>query len=302
MNDLKNIISKYNFNVNKYKKKGNLHILDTNKGVFCLKKKKRKDISDVLAYLKAKQFNNILEFLSDEDDEYEITRYIQEINLLDEDKAMEAIYLISMLHNKTTFYKSISLDEVKCFYEKQTDNIANLKSYFDNLCYIFDEKLFISPSQYLFIRNITVLYNALDYSKYYIDKWYNIMKNKTTKRVAMNHNNLDLSHVISSDNTYFINWNKATIDVPIMDLYIFFRNNFLNIDVCALFDVYTSKYQLLKEEYFLLFSLLLIPLNFEFIDCEIENTKMVYDNYKYLSTILSFVSKYDLENNKEKCY
>lgn len=302
MNDLKEIITKYGFIVNKYKKTGNIHILDTNKGVFCLKKKKRKDINNVISYLKAKQFNNILEFLSDESDDYEVTRYIQEVTLPDEDKAMEAIYLISMLHNKTTFYKSISLDEVKCFYEKQTDNITSLKSYFDNLCYIFDENAFMSPSQYLFVRNITVLYNALDYSKHYIDKWYNVMKNKTTKRVVMNHNNLDLTHIISSEHTYFINWNNASYDTPIMDLYMFFRTNFLHIDICALFEVYISKYQLFKEEYFLLFSMLLIPLNFEFIDCEIENTKMVYDNYKYLSQVLSFVSKNNLENNKEKCY
>lgn len=298
MNDLKEIIKKYGFAVNKYKRVGNLHILYTDKGNFCLKKKKRQDIADIISYLKAKHFNNVLEFLSDENDEFEVTRYISEVPLLNEDKAMEAIYLISMLHNKTTFYKSISLDEVKCFYEQKVDEITNLKSYFDNLCYIFDENLFMSPSQYLFVRNITILYNALDYSKYYIDKWYNIMKNKTTKRVVMNHNNLELSHVISSDNTYFINWNEASIDVPIMDLYKFFRNNFLLIDICSLFQVYTSKYQLFKEEYYLLFSLLLIPLNFEFLDCEIENTKMVYDNYKYLSSVLSFISKNNLENNK----
>ena len=37
---------------------------------------------------------------------------------------------------------------------------------------------------------------------------------------------------------------------------------------------------------------------FEFLDCEIENTKMVYDNYKYLSSVISFISKNNLENNK----
>ena len=298
MNDLRNIIKKYNFNIKKYKKIGNVHILCTNNGTYCLKERKRKDIKKIIEYLKAKQFHNILDIKSDDRDDFEITDYIEEVPFLKEDKAMEAVYLISMLHNKTTFYKSISLDEVKCFYENHIDKIIDLRNYIDNLCYSFDENLFLSSSQYLFIKNITILFNSLDYSKHYIEKWYNIVKNKTSKRVVMNHNNLDLSHIIIGNKPYIINWNKASIDSPVMDLYSLFKKNFLDININSLFNVYTSKYQLLKEEMFLLFSLLLLPEKIEFSDCEIHNTKIVYDHYKYLSSVMSFVSEYNLKYNK----
>ena len=296
MNELKKIIKKYRFNVKKYKKIGKTHIISTDNETYCLKRKERKDLDKILGYLKAKQFNNILNV--NQDDEYEFTNYIEELPILDEDKAMEAIYLMSMLHNKTTFYKSISLDDVKCFYENQIDKIVELKSYFDNLCYIYDSDLFLAPSKYLFIRNVTVLFNALDYSKIYINKWYDIAKNKNNKRVVMNHNNLELSHIIVSNNSYLLNWNKATIDTPIMDLFHFFKNNFLIININSLFKTYNSKYQLLPEELFLLFSLLLLPDKIEFSSNEINNTKEVYNIYKYLSNVMNFISEYDLKYNK----
>ena len=249
-------------------------------------------------YLKAKQFNNILDIECDDSDRFEITRYVEEVPFLIEDKAMEAVYLLSMLHNKTTFYKSISLDDVKCFYERHCDEIINLRDYFNNLCYIFDENLFLSPSNYLFIRNVTVIFNALDSSKYYIDKWYDIMKDKNSKRVVMNHNNLELSHIIIGDHPYIINWNNASVDSPVMDLYNFFRKNFFNINIESLFLVYNSKYQLTTDELFLLFSLLLLPLKVDFSGWEIENTKNVYDTYRYLDSVISFVSKYNLKYDK----
>ena len=296
MNELKKIIRKYGFNVKKYKQNGKIHIISTDSGTYCIKKKQREDLDKILSYLKAKQFNNILNV--NQDDEYEITNYIEELPVLNEDKAMEAIYLMSMLHNKTTFYKSISLDDVKCFYENQVDKIIELKSYFDNLCYIYDSNLFLSPSQYLFIRNITVLFNALDYSKFYINKWYDIAKNKNSKRVAMNHNNLELSHIIMSNSSYILNWNHAKIDTPVMDLYRFFRKNFSYININSLFGVYSSKYQLLPEEVFLLFSHLLLPDKIEIASNEINNIKEIYDMYSYLSVVMDFISEYNLKYNK----
>lgn len=298
MNDLKDIIKKYNFCVKGYKRLGKVHILYTDKGVFCLKEKQRSDIKEVIEYLKAKQFNNVLDIECDNCDKFEITRYVEEVPFLLEDKAMEAIYLLSMLHNKTTFYKSISLDEVKCFYENVSDKIMELREYYNNLCYIFDENLFLSPSNYLFVRNVSVIFNSLDYSKYYIDKWYDIMKDKNSKRVVLDHNNLELSHIIIGDNPYIINWNKASIDTPVMDLYYFFRKNFLNINMESLFSAYNSKYQLSQDEMLLLFSLLLIPFKIELSNYEIENTKIVYDSYRYLSCVNSFVSKYNLKYDK----
>ena len=156
MNSTRDFSRKYNLSVNKHKIIGNRKILYTNKGIYSLKKKKRKDLNKIFDYLKAKQFNNILENKSDELDSYEVTDYIEEINFPIEEKAQEAIYLLSILHNKTTFYKNISLDEVKCFYEEHIEKINGVRNHIDNLCHLYDEDLFLSPSRYLFLRNITL--------------------------------------------------------------------------------------------------------------------------------------------------
>jgi len=298
MNNVRNFSRKYKISIKKYKMVGKTKILYTDNGTYCLKPKERKDINKVIDYLKTKQFNNILDFRSDDCDEYEITDYIEEIEVPKEEKAMEAIYLISMLHNKTTFYKNISLDEVKCFYEEHINKIKDIRNYIDNLCYMYDNNLFPSPSEYIFLRNVTLLYNSLDYSKHYINKWYEIMKNKSSRRIVMNHNNLDLSHLLIGKNPYLINWNNAILAPPVVDLCTFFKKNYQDINIQSLLGVYTSKYQLLQEEYFLLFALLLLPEKIELTEIEIENTRIIYNYYKYISLVLEFVSNYDLKCNK----
>lgn len=293
MNDIREIIDKYQFVVKKYKKKGNVHILDTDNGRFCLKKKCDNKVYETIKYLKSKHFNNFVDFYSEENDRFCITKYIDDDNLLKEDKAIELIYLISMLHNRTTFYKSISLDEVKCFYEEKINQLNDIRNYYDNLCYVFDNDVFISPSKYLLLRNISLIFKSVDYSKKYLDMWYEIMKNKKSKRVVLNHNNLDLSHILISGVSYLINWEKAYFDTPVVDLCHFFRKEFLNVDIKMLFNVYLSKYQFLKEEFCLLNSVLLIPFIIEFDNYEIENSKKVYELVCYLNYIKDFV----LENN-----
>lgn len=147
-----------------------------------------------------------------------MTPYINEIPMQDEDKATEMMYILSMLHNKTTFYKSISLDEVKCFYEDHVDKLLQIRNYYDNLCYMYDENKFLSPSEYLLIRNIAQIFNTIDLSKHFIELWYTIAKEKTSKRMSLNHNNLDLSHILVGDNSYLISWNRANFDSPVNDL------------------------------------------------------------------------------------
>ena len=48
MNELKKIIRKYGFNVKKYKQNGKIHIISTDSGTYCIKKKQREDLDKIL--------------------------------------------------------------------------------------------------------------------------------------------------------------------------------------------------------------------------------------------------------------
>lgn len=293
MNDVRKFLNKYELVIKKYRQYNNVFFIDTNDGKICLKKKKNNNVFDIIKYLKSRHFNNFLEFNSRENDDFYMTRFINDSILLEEDRAMELVYLVSLLHNRTTFYKSISLDEVKCFYEDKINEIERIKSYYDNLCYLYIDNVFLSPSKYLLIRNISLIFKSLDLSKKYLDMWYEIMKNKKSKRIVLNHNNLSLSHILVDNNSYLINWDNACFDVPIIDLCSFFKNEFLNIDIQTMFNVYFSKYQLFKEEICLLYCNLLICSKIEFFSSEIENCKNVYMLINYINKVNDFI----LENS-----
>ena len=299
MKKIKKIIDKYNFIVNKYNKFDNVYFLNTNIGHFCLKKKRDNKVFDTISYLKSKRFKNFLDIYSSEEDDFLITRFVDNKVFIKDDKAYELIYLVSMLHNCTTFYKSISLDEVKCFYEEKMKEIISLKNYYDNLCYVFDNDNFISPSRFLLLKNFSLIFLSLDLAVDYLNKWYDSMKEKCSRRIVLNHNHLDLSHILIEETSYLINWEYSSFDSPVVDLSYFFKSECLNVDIEILFDVYLSRYQLFVEEYYLLFVYLLIPKKIVFQDLEIDNTKYIYNLIGCVSLLYNFVLKNASRCNKK---
>ena len=113
MNNLSNIIKKIG-KVLKYEIIGNVVVVETKDGKYCIKKQKRMDIEDIHSYIKSKKYNNIIDIRII--DGYEITPFIKDFKMPLEDRLTEGIYLISLLHNKTTFYKKVSIDEIKEIY------------------------------------------------------------------------------------------------------------------------------------------------------------------------------------------
>ncbi len=268
---------------NKIEKIDNLTIIN---GRSCIKKG-NKDTIDILNYLKSKDFNNYI------DTKYEkgnlIRQYIEEIKISDEDKISELMYIISLLHNKTTFYKNMSLDEIKEYYETETDKIIENKMFYEKLCEKNDSNLFMPPSMNLLVDKISLFLISFDTSKYYLDKWYSIIKDKKRKRVVMNHNNLKISNFIVGEYPYLINWDNSIIDSPVIDIVSLFKNNYKIIDMEDLSNLYNSKYQLLEEEKYLLYSKLFKVEKLELSNNEILNTRNVYNKVLYLERITEFL-------------
>ena len=145
---------------------------------------------------------------------------------------------------------------------------------------------------FLLIRNISLILISLDKSKYYLDKWYELIKNKNSIRKVINHNYLKVSNLLTGDNSYLINWYKSIKDSPIYDIESLFKENFKIIDMVDIFDIYRSKYQLLEEEIYLLATRLLLIDKLNPIKSDYINTIEVRKKIDYLSKANSFLKHY----------
>lgn len=300
MNDLRKVTEKYHFHIHGVKRQGNVEILNTDSGRYVLKKKRRDDLKDIFRYLKGRQFLNFVDSISDEEDEYDIYPYYENSFLTEEERIIELVHLMSFLHNKTTSFQKISLDEVKEFYETETEKLNYLEKYYEMLRLQSEEEYLLAPSKYLFLRSYSVLFQAIFYARNFLEEWYQKVKNKSNRRVVLNHNNLDSSHVLQNDGTYLISWEKSKIDSPVYDFYHFYQNNYKRMDVSKIFSIYNSRYELLEEEKYLLFYLCLFPKKLVWNEIEIENSKEVFEQMDYLKKTLSFILEKNSINSKSQ--
>lgn len=272
---------------------GSASIISTEDRKYVIKKINRK--VDPFDYLQTRDFNSFPKVYNSVDDSYELTDYIEEKQVPIEQKLEDLAYLVSILHLKTSFNKTVDEDYIKGIYENLVEKQNKLIEYYSDLQDMIEMEVYMSPSNYLLIRNISMIYFSLHKSRDYIEEWYNILKQEPKIRYAYIHGNLEVNHIIEGDNLYLISWDKSRIDLPIYDLEILYRNSFLDISIGELLDVYGEKYPLKKEELYLLISLLLIPEKLNLDQDEYSKTKQVTNIVLYTNKTLSY-----LKNNTNK--
>lgn len=304
MKIINDTLKKHNLIPLRYEKRGKSFIVEADNGNKYVIKKKNNN-SEIYNYLNSRSFNYYPENIGNNNDEYDIFTYVDEYSIPPEQKIVDLIDLVSLLHNKTTHYKEITEDEYKKIYEDIDNNIIYLKEYYNDIITIIDTKVYMSPSEYLFARNYTKIISSLEFCKQELDKWYEKVKNSQKKRLVIIHNNLSLEHFLRNDNSYLISWDKSRIDMPIFDLYKLYKNDGLDIEFSSILKRYESKYPLFEEERELLFILMSLPDKIEFIgneyDCCVNVTRMIDFIYK-TDVIISpyYTKKEEPHQNKEK--
>jgi len=121
------ILEKYNLEPISYKKLKKVDIITTLNSKYVVKKA---DNQSTYEYLRTRNFNNFLPSITSVEDRYEITRYLDDIEVPDEQRIEDLIYLTSILHTKTTFYKNVDLDYIKEIYEEQQKKQDYLYNYY----------------------------------------------------------------------------------------------------------------------------------------------------------------------------
>lgn len=285
-NNINNILNKHALNPIKYTIKNNVTIVETDKGRVVFKKNKdnnRNNVNHLYDYLTSRSFNFYPKLINSGDrDDYDMYEYIEEIDTPDEQKALDIIYLIGLLHNKTTYYKEVNEDTYKEIYEELKKKLNYLNNYYNDLIIITERSIYMSPKEYLLARNISKIFSCITFCNIELDKWLENFKDNKKQRVVTLHNNLHLDHLIRNKDPYLISWDKSKKDLPLYDFYNFYRNHYLDLDFNDLFDEYNSSYPLLNEEKQLLLIILSIPPKIEFEDNELESCKTIRKQLDYI--------------------
>lgn len=268
------ITQMYDLKPKKYIIKGKAILLKTDKGSFAIKFKTRNINNKILEYLDSRSFGYYPKIIYNDDD-YIITEAIEEVEMPIDQKMMDMIDLVGLLHNKTTHYKEVDLDDYKKLYEDISNNIVYLTSYYEDYIAICESHVFMSPSEYLLARNATKIFTSLQFAKQELENWYELIKEKRKQRVVVLHNHLDLSHFMRNKSSYLINWEKAEIGIPIFDFYKLYKKHSIDFEFGELLKRYENSYPLLKEERMLLFILMAIPSKIEFNQNEYDSCNVI---------------------------
>lgn len=259
-----------------------------------VKKKKKREIDNIYNYLLSRSFDYFPEVLN-EDDEYIYYRYINDIDEPREQKMVDLVNLVSLLHNKTTFYKEVDIDNYKYIYESISKEIEDIYSYYNIVMDNIESEVYMSPSNYLISRNITIIYNALRYSKRNIDRWYKMIENSRKLRVVMTHNNLSLDHYLKNDRPYLISFDRARIDMPLNDLVSLYKKHYLDFEFSDLLKIYLSKYPLSESEMILFLTIISIPDKIPNNDSEYMRVLSIRRIIDYVYKTADLVAEYGIK-------
>ena len=100
----------------RYTLKGSVTILETTSGNFVIKDKV-KDLGEIFTYLKSRNFTNFPKLIDESRSEVNVFEYIEDTRMPKEQKAEDLVSLVSNLHNKTTYYQEVLIDDYKKMYE-----------------------------------------------------------------------------------------------------------------------------------------------------------------------------------------
>lgn len=267
----------------KITKKNNIYIFNTMDGDYVVKINPKINYKKLYAYLNSRSFNYLPELSIDSRDDMVVLKYQEDVEMDNNQKALDLMDLVSLLHNKTAYFKDVTNDKYKEIYEDIKNNILYIENFYDNYFMSFILEEYSIPSHYLFLRNYSLIYGALKYSLDKLDEWYDRINDKNKQRVVLVHNNLKLDHFIKNSEEYLISWDNYTFDTPVLDLYHFYLNEWENISISEVIKKYINNFNLLDEEIMLFYVLISIPFSLSLNDTEYNNCCNVRRLVNYLN-------------------
>ena len=272
--------------------KGNAKIFNCVSGNYVIKDKKDKDISELYKYLSSRSFEYYPKLIEDNRDEVNVFEYIEDTSIDNEQKLIDLINVISLLHNKTSYYKEVTNDKIKSIYEELLGRVLFLEEYFNKIIFEIEDNVFISPSNNLLLNNSSKIFESLTFLKREIEEWYKISIDKNKMRVSLIHNNLELDHYIKNKDDYLISWDNYKIDSPILDIVKLYKKVYLNMDFSEPLKTYMDKFELTEIEKKLLFIMLVMPDEINLTENELRNVSTVRKYLDYIFKTENLIRPY----------
>lgn len=245
----------------KYTIQGSAHILESTSGNVVLKEK-TSDIRSLYQYLESRGFNQFPPLLDDSREGINVFKYVEDTEMPKEQKAMDFIKVVALLHQKTTYYKEVSEDEFKKIYDNLQDTIQYLKYFYDHLYEEYFKDVFPSPSKYFLLSNFSKLYSSLQFAEKELEVWYGSVKSLSKYRVCQIHHNLSLDHFCKCREECLLSWDKSSKDTPVLDLIDFYKKSYFDLNFEVIFQEYLKFCPWSEEEKKLFFVVISIPPKF----------------------------------------
>lgn len=280
MKRINEILKELKIKPQSYRKDGNIYIVEDTKNKYVIKK----NDNPIYDYLKQRNFNYYPDTIIKNG--YEIVNYEEDLERPNEEKIVDLVSLVALLHTKTTYYKKLNEYDYQEIYEDLNDRVEHIKSYYNSLMDYIESEIFMSPSSYLLARHITQIFNTISYCEYNIKEWYSKIKDKSKIRQSIIHNNLSLDHYI---NNKLISWNKAKFSSPVYDICHLYRETYDEYVWDELMKEYIGSYPLKEEELELFYILISFPKEIHLDDCEYNNTILVNEQLKYIDKTGKFI-------------
>ncbi len=272
--------------------KGNTKIFNCTSGNYVIKNKKNKNIKELYKYLNSRSFKYYPKLIEDNRDEVNVFEYVEDNSIDNEQKLIDLINLISLLHSKTSYYKEITNDKIKEIYEELLGRVEYLEEYLNKIIYEIEDNVFVSPSGNLILINSSKIFSLLTFLKNEIEEWYKISIDTNKMRVSIVHNNLELDHYIKNENEYLISWDNYIIDSPILDIVKLYKNVYLTMDFSNPLKVYMEKFPLNENEKKLLFIMLVMPDEINLTNNELKNISIVRKYLDYIYKTENLIRPY----------
>lgn len=254
------------------------------------------NIEEVYKYLDDHAVNNYLKPVEVTDKEL-IFPYFEKTSLTDDEISKRLVLNLTIWQNKTTTYQKLNLDEVKNFYESTKKEINYLFSYYRDILLQLETKVYYLPTEYLFLRNSSIINRQLKVAADLLEEWYETVKNKERERLVYCHGKCELAHFLPIDDGYFISLEQAHLGRVSDDIENLFRKNFSSIDLVTTYNLYQRKYPYTLDEKLFLFVKLAIPPKIDIYPCNLETNKRLLDFYEQLIDFNKFILE---EQEKEK--
>lgn len=276
----------------KVTKISNATILKCTNGTYVVKNKKNKDIKELYKYLNSRDFHYYPLLVEDNRSDINVFEYVEDNSIDNEQKLFDLINLVSLLHNKTSYYKEVTNDKIKEIYEELLGRTIYMEEYFNKIIFNIEDDIFVSPSSNLLLNNFSKIFESLVFLKKEIEEWYKITIDSDKMRVCLVHNNLNLDHYIKSDKDYLISWDNYIIDSPIIDIVKLYKNIYINMNFSEALKLYMEKFPLNDSEKKLLFIMLVMPDEINLTNDEIKNVVTIRKYLDYIYKTENLIRPY----------